>query len=78
VGQDDTLRPGMVFTIEPQFRVPEERLYFRLEDLIVIGETGAEVVSEWLPLDVEAVEMAMREPGLLQRYPPDPEGLPLR
>ena len=78
VGQDDTLRSGMVFTIEPQFRVPEERLYFRLEDLIVIGETGAEVVSEWLPLDVEAVEMAMREPGLLQRYPRDPEGLPLR
>jgi Xaa-Pro aminopeptidase len=78
VGQSDTLRPGMVFTIEPQFRVPEERLYFRLEDLIVIGDTRAEVVSEWLPLDVEAVEQTMREPGLLQRYPRDPEGLPLR
>jgi len=45
VGQSDTLRPGMVFTIEPQFRVPEEKLYFRLEDLIVIGEAKAEVVS---------------------------------
>ncbi len=78
VGQEDTLRPGMVFTIEPQFRVPEERLYFRLEDLIVIGATDAEVVSEWLPLDVEAVEKAVREPGILQRYPKDPEGLPLR
>jgi Xaa-Pro aminopeptidase len=32
----------------------------------------------FFPLDVEAVEKAMREPGILQRYPPDPEGLPLR
>jgi hypothetical protein len=67
----------MVFTIEPQFRVPEERLYFRLEDLIVIGEAKAEVVSEWLPLDVDAVERAVQEPGLLQRYPRDREGLPV-
>jgi Xaa-Pro aminopeptidase len=78
VGQADTLRPGMVFTIEPQFRVPEERLYWRLEDLIVIGDTKAEVVSEWLPEDVDAVERAVAEPGLLQRYPRDAEGLPLK
>jgi Xaa-Pro aminopeptidase len=69
---------GRVFTIEPQLRVPEERLYSRLEDLIVIGDTAAEVVSEWLPLDIEPVEEAMREPGILQHYPPDAEGLPLR
>ncbi|HSD67095.1 MAG TPA: Xaa-Pro peptidase family protein [Vicinamibacteria bacterium] len=77
VGQSDTLRPGMVFTIEPQFRVPEERLYFRLEDVVVVGETKAEVLSGWLPLDPDAVEKAMAEPGILQRYPRDPEGLPL-
>jgi Xaa-Pro aminopeptidase len=76
VGQADTLRPGMVFTIEPQFRVPEEQLYWRLEDLIVMGETKAEVVSEWLPEDVDAVERAVAEPGMLQRYPRDPAGLP--
>lgn len=78
VGRSDVLRPGMVFTIEPQFRVPEEQLYWRLEDLIVIGETKAEVVSEWLPADIEAVEKAIEEPGILQRYPRDPEGLPLK
>jgi Xaa-Pro aminopeptidase len=77
VGQDDTLRPGMVFTIEPQFRVPEEKLYFRLEDLIVIEKTGAEVVSGWLPRGMDAIEATMREPGVLQRYPRDPEGMPL-
>jgi Xaa-Pro aminopeptidase len=78
VGRSDVLRPGMVFTIEPQFRVPEEQLYWRLEDLIVIGETRAEVVSEWLPADIDAVERAIQEPGILQRYPRDPEGLPSR
>jgi Xaa-Pro aminopeptidase len=78
VGQIETLRPGMVFTIEPQLRVPEEELYFRLEDLIVIGETKAEVVSEWLPLDVDAIEKAVQEPGILQRYPRDPQGGPSR
>jgi Xaa-Pro aminopeptidase len=71
VGQDAVLRPGMVFTIEPQLRVPEEKGYFRLEDLIVIGETKAEVVSEWLPTDIDAIEKVMREPGLLQSYPRD-------
>jgi Xaa-Pro aminopeptidase len=71
VGQDAVLRPGMVFTIEPQFRVPEEKGYWRLEDLIVIGETQAEVVSEWLPMEIEAIEEVMREPGILQRYPRD-------
>jgi Xaa-Pro aminopeptidase len=71
VGQDTLLRPGMVFTIEPQFRVPEEKGYWRLEDLIVIGETRAEVVSEWLPMDIEAIEAVVREPGILERYPRD-------
>jgi Xaa-Pro aminopeptidase len=65
------LRPGMVFTIEPQFRVPEEKIYIRLEDLIVVTEKGIEIVSDWLPSDVEAIEKKMQEDGLLQRYPRD-------
>jgi Xaa-Pro aminopeptidase len=71
-------REGVLVRHLPDRYPPEEKLYFRLEDLIVIGDTGAEVVSEWLPLDVEALERTMREPGLLQRYPRDPEGLPVR
>jgi Xaa-Pro aminopeptidase len=75
VGSDSgPLRPGMVFTIEPALRVPEEKLYIRLEDLIVIGETKAEVVSDWLPADMDEIEKVMREEGLLQRYPRDAGG----
>jgi Xaa-Pro aminopeptidase len=60
------LRAGMVFTIEPQMRVPEEQIYLRLEDLIVITGTGAEIVSSFIPLDAETIEKVMREEGVLQ------------
>lgn len=63
------LRPGMVFVIEPQFRVPEEEIYIRLEDMIVIREHGAEVISDWVPRDIAGIEALMREEGLLQRHP---------
>ncbi|HEX9660315.1 MAG TPA: Xaa-Pro peptidase family protein [Rhodothermales bacterium] len=63
------LKPGMVFTIEPALRVPEERIYIRLEDLIIINENGAEIVSDFVPMDIDAIEALMSEEGLLQRYP---------
>ncbi|HET7712194.1 MAG TPA: Xaa-Pro peptidase family protein [Thermoanaerobaculia bacterium] len=70
VGRDSgPLRAGMVFTIEPQFRVPEEKIYIRLEDLIVIGADSARNVSDFLPMDIDAIERVIAEEGMLQRYP---------
>jgi len=63
---DGTLVPGMVFTIEPQFRVPEEKIYIRLEDVIVVTESGAEILTDFLPMEMDAIEALMREEGLLQ------------
>jgi Xaa-Pro aminopeptidase len=40
--QAATFEPGRVFTIEPQFRIEEERLGLRLEDMILITEKGVE------------------------------------
>jgi Xaa-Pro aminopeptidase len=72
VGTDTgPLRPGMVFTIEPALRIPEERIYIRLEDLIVITETGKDVPSLFVPMDIEPIEKLMKEEGMLQRYPAD-------
>ena len=71
------LQPGMVFTVEPALRVPEEHIYIRLEDLVVVTETGAEVVSDWLPMDMDGIERIMKEEGMLQRYPRD-GGEPVR
>ena len=64
------LLPGMVFTIEPALRVPEENIYIRLEDLIVITEKGAEIVSDFVPMDIKGIERLMREKGMLDRYQP--------
>ena len=63
------LKPGMVFTIEPALRVPEEKIYVRLEDLIVIGEKSSEVVSAFVPSDPDEIEKVMTEPGILKTYP---------
>ena len=69
---DGVLTSGMVFTIEPQFRVPEEQIYIRLEDMILVTEDGVEILSDFVPLDMDDVEATIAEEGLLQRYP----GLP--
>jgi Xaa-Pro aminopeptidase len=72
VGQDNgALRAGMVFTIEPALRVPEEKIYIRLEDVIVITDKGADILTDWLPMDIPAIEKVMSEEGMLQRYPRD-------
>ena len=49
--------------------MPDEKIYVRLEDVIVITAKGAEVLSDFVPRDVEAIEKVMREEGLLERYP---------
>jgi Xaa-Pro aminopeptidase len=68
-GGTGTLTPGLVFTIEPALRVPEENVYIRSEDMIVITPTAARILSDWVPRDMSAIEKVMAEPGLLQRYP---------
>lgn len=72
VGRDcGPLRPGMVFTIEPALRVPEEKIYVRLEDMIVIGKDKAEILTTFVPMDIPGIEALMREDGMLQRYARD-------
>jgi Xaa-Pro aminopeptidase len=67
-GGSGVMRPGLVFTIEPEFRIPEEQIFIRLEDMIVITETGAQITSDFVPRSIAAVEKLIAEPGLLQRY----------
>jgi len=71
-GGTGTLTPGLVFTIEPALRVPEQNVYIRNEDIIVITATGAKILSDWVPRDMAAIEKVIAEPGLLQQYPAIP------
>ena len=67
-GGSGVMRPGLVFTIEPEFRVPEEQIYIRLEDMIVITESGVHITSDFVPRSIAAVEKTIAESGLLQTY----------
>jgi Xaa-Pro aminopeptidase len=67
----EPLRAGMVFTIEPALTVPEEKIYIRLEDMILITDTKAEVMSDFVPMDMDGIERLMKDVGMLQRYPRD-------
>ena len=64
-----TLKAGMVFTIEPALRVPEEMIYIRLEDLVIINENSVEIVSEFVPMEIDDIEKLMAEEGMIQKYP---------
>ena len=58
--------PGMVFTIEPALTIPEDRVYVRLEDMILITPTGYENMSAFAPVEIDAIEKLMAEPGIAQ------------
>jgi Xaa-Pro aminopeptidase len=53
------LQLGMVVTIEPGIYIPEEKLGVRIEDLILISEDGAEVLTRRLPRTPEEIEKLM-------------------
>jgi Xaa-Pro aminopeptidase len=62
----DELRPGMIFTIEPALTIPEDRVYVRLEDVILITSTGYENLSAFVPVEVADIEKLMAETGFAQ------------
>lgn len=67
--QAATFEPGRIFAIEPQFRIEEEHLGIRLEDMVLITETGVENLSAFVPISVAAIEKLMQEPGLSVKAP---------
>ena len=64
------LKPGHVFSIDPQLRVPEEKLYIRYEDVIVITVNGYENFTDFLPTELDEIEKLVGQKGLLQSFPP--------
>jgi Xaa-Pro aminopeptidase len=63
----DGLKPGHVLSIDPQLRVPEEHLYLRYEDTIVVTDTGYENFTDFLPMELDAIEKLVREQGVVQK-----------
>ena len=69
-GYRGPLRPGQVFSIDPQLRVPEENLYLRYEDTVVVTESGVENFTAFLPSELADIEKLVQEKGVVQKAPP--------
>src|SRR5665213_397891 len=59
-----TLQPGEIFTIEPEMRVEDEHIGFRLEDMLLITKTGYINMSAFVPIEITDIEKLMAQPGL--------------
>jgi Xaa-Pro aminopeptidase len=57
---DVPLTAGMVVTIEPGLYIPEENTGIRIEDMVLVTETGAKVLSHALPRSATDVERRMQ------------------
>jgi Xaa-Pro aminopeptidase len=53
------LEAGMVITIEPGIYIPEENLGVRIEDVLLVTEHGAKVLSGALPREPGEIEKAL-------------------
>jgi Xaa-Pro aminopeptidase len=63
------LRPGTVFAVDPTLRVPEENLYLRYEDTVLVTETGVENFTDFLLAELDDIEALMKEEGVVQKVP---------
>lgn len=70
---NEPLKPGQVFSVDPQLWVREENLYLRYEDTVVVTETGVENFTHFLPSELADMEKLVQEKGIVQKVPPIPE-----
>jgi Xaa-Pro aminopeptidase len=53
------LEAGMVITIEPGIYIPEENIGIRIEDMVLVTDNGAKVLSGGLPREPDEIEKAL-------------------
>jgi Xaa-Pro aminopeptidase len=61
---------GLVIAIDPQLRVPEENLYMRVEDTIVVTKDGVENLTGEAVLELDEIEALVGSGGMVQDYKP--------
>lgn len=63
------LVPGVAFTVEPGVYEPATGIGVRIEDVVVVTQTGCEVLTADVPKARKSIEELWSEPGLLERGP---------
>lgn len=58
--EEGRIVPGMVFTVEPGVYLGEKGLGLRIEDNVLITETGYEVLSKDIPKTIDEIEAMMK------------------
>jgi Xaa-Pro aminopeptidase len=58
---------GVVFTVDPMMWIPDEKLYVRMEDTIVVTKDGMENFTADLASTPEEIEAVMTQDGILTR-----------
>ena len=54
--RSEPLKAGLVFALDPQLWVRDEQIYIRVEDTVVVTETGVESLTCSAPLELDDVE----------------------
>ena len=55
---------GTVFNVEPILEFPDRKIHIRLEDTVIVTETGAENVTAGVPAEVEPLYGLIRQRGV--------------
>jgi Xaa-Pro aminopeptidase len=63
--------PGVAFTVEPGVYERESGIGIRIEDVVVVTESGCEVVSRLVPKERESITKLVRSTGMLDRDDPE-------
>jgi len=62
------LEPGVVLSVDPMLSVPEEELYIRSEDTVLITADGIENFTGAAPLEPDEIEATMKQKGAFPLY----------
>ena len=63
---DEPLQAGAVFAIEPILYSEQQNFAVFLEDVILVTETGYDVLSKGMPYTVQEVEDVMRQTSIIE------------
>lgn len=66
----EPLKPGQVFSVDPQLWVREESLYLRYEDTVVVTDKGVQNFTDFLPSELNEMERLVQDKGVVQKVPP--------